>query len=103
MNDVIKQSLSHLLYILQAPPKLRSEILSSASERIILIFCDFFLNVYFGAIALSEDEKLIFIRYKPFCIKLTKESGSIKIKRELICDLNAEVLNVSALIINKYV
>jgi hypothetical protein len=103
MNDIVEQNLAHLVYILRAPVKLRAEFLTTASERIVIIFCEFFLNVYFGHIEISEEEKLIFIRFKPFCIKLTKESGSIKLKRELICDLNSEVLNVSAQVISKYV
>jgi hypothetical protein len=103
MNEIIAQNLGHLLYILRAPVKLRAEFLNTATERIIIIFCEFFLNIYFGQIEISEAEKLIFIRYKPFCIKLTKESGSLKIKRELICDLNSEVLNVCAQVIHKYV
>ena len=103
MNDVIRQSLGHLLYILRAPPKLRAEFLQNASERIVIIYCEFFLNVYFADIENDADEKAIFIRNKPFCIKLTKESGSIKLKRHLICDLAPEVFMVSIQVLEKYV
>lgn len=103
MNELTRQTLAHLLYILRAPPKLRSEFLQAASERIVIIFCEFFLNLYFGQIEVNDQEKLIFIRFKPFCLKLTKDTGSLKLKRNLICDLSPDVLAVSAQVISKYV
>jgi hypothetical protein len=103
MNKETRENCVDLLHVLRARDGLRAHILSHLSKNLIKTFCELSLNVLYGDLLISEEEKKILIKHKALCEKLAKDVRSWKRKLALINSSPAQLLDVLAEILEKYV
>lgn len=93
------KKLAYVLYICEAPPVLRAEILSTASKTVINLICEVVLNIVYKNLDASD----FFVNYKDQCKLIVKKSQSVKKKREVITKQSPQFYKHLAEIIHKYV
>jgi hypothetical protein len=93
------KKLAYVLYICEAPPVLRTEILSAASITIINLICEVVLNITNKNLEAGE----FFEKYKSQCKLIIKKSQSVKKKREIVADQPQQFFNELSAVINRYV
>lgn len=93
------KKLAYVLYICEAPPKLRTEILSAASITIINLISEVVLNI----VNKNLEGGDFFEKHKSECKSIIKKSQSVKKKRELVADQPQQFYNELSAVINRYV
>lgn len=103
MNKETTENCTDLIYILQARSVLRAQFLANLSEKLVKTFCELALNVLFGSLTISDEEKKILTKHRSLCEKLSKDSESWRRKLSLINSSPPQLLDVLAQVLQKYV
>jgi hypothetical protein len=103
MNEETRENCTDLVHVLRARHALRAQILAHLSKNLIQTFCELTLNVLYGDLHISAEEKKILIKHKTLCEKLSKDRRSWRRKLALVNSTPAELLDTLAQILQKYV
>jgi RNase P/RNase MRP subunit p30 len=98
MSERALKKVYFVLYVLNAPAALREDILSTASETLLKLFCEIILNIEAGNLQGREFLKL----YKSECKAILKKSHSVKAKRSVISNQSHEFFKQLAQILHNY-
>jgi hypothetical protein len=88
----------YVLYIINAPPVLREEILSAASQTIITLICEIVLNIVEGNLEGGDFAE----KYRAECKYLLRKTQSVKKKRAAIVDCGNQFYLDLASVLVKY-
>jgi hypothetical protein len=101
MNDKVKQRCEHLLYVLKAPESIRKDLF--CSKELVTTFCELVLNVLYGEIETSSEEKEVLKKSKHLCELIATDKKGLQEKIGKIRKLDSEVLNIFTQILERYV
>jgi hypothetical protein len=99
MSEKALRKCQYVLYILEAPDNLRTEILQNSSRTILNLFCEVILNVTEGNL-FGED---FLFKYKKECKSILRKSESLKKKSTFVAKLPLDFFADLIIIIKKYV
>lgn len=99
MNEKALKKCKYILYVLEAPANLRTDLLQNASRTILNIFCEVILNVKERNLV-GED---FLFKYKLECKSILKKSDSLRKKQGFVANLPKEFFSDLADIIKQYV
>lgn len=102
MDDETADRCRQLVYLINAPPPLRDEILSNPPLSILTTVCEVALNVLFGSVELSAQDLEKLAKFKSECKILGEEKKSFKKKVETLATCEPELLNIFAEIVSRY-
>lgn len=102
MDDETVEKCRQLVYIINAPPQLRDEILSDPPFSILTTACEVVLNVLFGSVELSAQDLERLARYKSECKILGEEKISFKKKLATLATCEPELLDIFAEIVSRF-
>jgi hypothetical protein len=103
MNNSTREVCGELLYALGAPHQLREDIFSSPSHRLLHAVCEFALNLLYGEIPLSEEDKLTLKRHKEHLEILADEDKKYTKKVSVLRKIEPELLNILREILQRHV
>jgi hypothetical protein len=101
MNDITRQRCEDLLYILNAPDHFRKRLF--CTKELVTTFAELVLNVLYGDIVISEEEKNLLVKSKSLCDKIATSKTGIDEKIKKINKLDDITLNTFAEILDRYV
>lgn len=84
MSKKAERKCLFVLYVLDAPQSLSTDILSNASSTLIKIFCEVILNIVQNNLESDNFER----KYKEECKLILRKSHSVKRKREIISNFS---------------
>lgn len=99
MSEKAVKKCQYILYILQAPNNLRTDIFQNSSRTILNIFCEVILNVTEGNL-FGED---FLFKYKKECKSILKKSDSLRKKQNFVANLPIDFFSDLIIVIQKYV
>jgi len=103
MNDKKTIHLKDLLYILRARHELRQFLLEKSDKKQLTLFCELTFNIINENLVLSQEQKDDLKSFKSECIAITSISHTLKEKRKLVAQSNAQLLDLIAEILGQYV
>lgn len=98
MSEKALKKCRYVLYILSAPPVLREDILSTASQTIVTLICEIVLNICEDNLEGGDFAA----KYKSECKLLLRKAQSVKKKRAAIVERSDKFYADLAEILNKY-
>lgn len=102
MDDETASRCRQLIYVLNAPPELRDQILASPPFSVVTSACEVALNLLHGDIELSEEDVAILAKYKSECKILADGKKSYKRKLDTLATCDPELLQKISNIISRY-
>jgi hypothetical protein len=103
MNERTSENCRHLIYVLDAPETLRRQLLEVCGDNLVHCFCEVILNIVYGELIYGVEERDILQLSKPLLLQISKESGTLKLKRRLINELEPHALDLIRSILSRYV
>lgn len=103
MNDATRTACQHLLAALSSPASVREEIFQAPSFKLVCITCEFSLNLLYGDLNLTEEDKTALKRYKPILEQLADEKLKFNKKVKVLQTIETEFLNILRDILKRHV
>lgn len=103
MNESSRSACEQLLHALSSPPPLREDFFQAPTFKLVSAVCEFSLNVLYGELALTEDDKAVLKRHKTLLEKLADEKLKYNKKVQLLKLAEPELLDILRDILKRYV
>jgi hypothetical protein len=101
MNEEARARTEDLLYVLNAPAHLRKRLI--CTKELAGTFAEVILNILYGEIRLSEENKKTFTKSKRACEKIATEKKGVDQKISVIRQLDDEVLDAVVDVLEEHV
>jgi hypothetical protein len=103
MNDLTRTHCEHLLYVLRAPPQLLQDILICPSFLLVTTVCELALNLLYGDLQLTDEDKDVLRRHKELLEQLADSGVEFRPKVILVRYVETELLGKFREILERYV
>lgn len=103
MNEQTRTHCQHLLYVLRAPPQLREDILVCPSFLLVTTFCELALNLLYGELHLTDEDKEVLRSHKELLERLVERSVKYETKVDLLRTAEPSLFNKLRDVLERYV